>query len=644
MAPIKQLTAKAWVLTLILVLLATVATELIYRGGWGQGAEYVYSDAWHRLAGKRYEPKQVGLVMIDEVALAAHREDPLVFWTPHFARAIATLRAVGVKWIAIDFLFSGSPESWLGKLNLSGEASRNFDKSFREELNRGGVLLAGFRVGDGNQVDDFILPSPDYLLALPDMDLASHIGLANLRSDPDGAIRRFGTVEADIGVANAEGLPAIAFGTLAAVRFTGQENSNDAWRFGQHDLGVDDDLVISYAGPPGTIKAISFERLVGEGAREDPGVQALAGKLVIIGAGYGGMNDNHSTPYSTSIAGAQQLMAGPEIQANIVETLLGGHYIAHLPGHWRIVAFLSAFALLGFLGARLSIWWAAGLMAVIAVLIAGLGYVLFLKDWLMPVAHLQIGLMMVMAGLTLSRLTKEERERARIRRFFGRYASDQVINSLMASSEMPELGGKAYVVTVLFSDIRNFTTLSERLSAKEVVEFLNAYFERACAVMLKEGGTIDKFIGDAIMVEFGAPLSQDDHALRAIRAAVALRGVATEFRQWMATRFAGRDLPEFDIGIGIHSGEAIIGNIGSSSRMEYTAIGDTVNLASRLEGKTKETNCIILASSDTVMSASASGAEIQTGECHELLVKGRSQPVLAWNILGVNGSNEPSRH
>jgi adenylate cyclase len=248
------------------------------------------------------------------------------------------------------------------------------------------------------------------------------------------------------------------------------------------------------------------------------------------------------------------------------------------------------------------------------------------------VLHLQLGLVVVLAGLTLLRLTREERERARIGAVFGRYVSGQVMEALMASPELPELGGQATRVTVLFSDIRNFTTMSERLSAKEVVEMLNTYFERACAALLKEGATIDKFIGDAIMAEFGAPLPRPDDALRAVRAGVALRQVALDFRIWMAGRFAGRELPEFDIGIGIHTGEAVVGNVGSSARMEYTAIGDTVNLASRLEGMTKITGCSILASADTVREA---GTAVHTGARHVLTVKGRSQPVETFEILSA---------
>lgn len=634
MAPLKRLTTKAWVLALISVVAATLTAEALYRSGWAIGAERIYTDLWHRMADKRYVPEHVALVMIDDPSLSAHSDDPLVFWTPYFARAIATLRAVGAKTIALDYAFSVSPERWIGKLDLPrGEKSlQDYDRTFRTEVNRGGVLMAAFLAGAGNRIDDFILPSPDYLLGLPNYDMAGHLGLANLRTDPDFPVRRFRLTEADTALARNESLPRLTFGVLAAIRFTGQDPKAANWHFGDRQLSAGEEVVIAYAGPPGTVPVISFERLLAPGALDDPAIKALAGKAVIIGAGYAGTNDVHSTPYSTTLAGAQKLMPGPEIQANIVETLLSGRFVDTVSAPWRLVAFMAGFALLAFIGVRLSAWWTLALLAGIAASAAIFGYRLFLHDLLFPVAHLQVGLVVVMTGLGLLRLTREERERVRIGAVFGRYVSPQVMKSLLASPELPELGGKATRVTVLFSDIRNFTTISERLSPKEVVEILNTYFERACAVLLKEGATIDKFIGDAVMAEFGAPLPQADQALRAIRAAVALRAVAVDFRHWMMQRFPDRDLPEFNVGIGIHTGEAVVGNIGSSTRMEYTAIGDTVNLASRLEGKTKETGCAILASAETVAEA---GDSVRTGACHVLTVKGRNQPVETYEILSA---------
>jgi adenylate cyclase len=265
------------------------------------------------------------------------------------------------------------------------------------------------------------------------------------------------------------------------------------------------------------------------------------------------------------------------------------------------------------------------------VALVGLGFVAFAAGVLMPVAAFALSSAVVLMGVIGWRLSGEERERARLRQMFGRYVSNQVVEELLQSGERPELGGKMQMVTVLFSDIRNFTTMSELLNPKEVVEMLNTYFEQACAVVLKEGGSIDKFIGDAIMVEFGSPMPVPDHAVRAVSAALALRDVAHEFGNWMDARFPGRNLPKFAVGIGLHSGDALIGNIGSSSRMEFTAIGDTVNLASRVEGKTKELGCTILATQAT---KTAAGDALVTGRCECIQVKGRTAAVNVYEVIG----------
>jgi adenylate cyclase len=189
-------------------------------------------------------------------------------------------------------------------------------------------------------------------------------------------------------------------------------------------------------------------------------------------------------------------------------------------------------------------------------------------------------------------------------------------------------------ITVLFSDIRNFTTITEKLSAHETVEFLNIYFARIIDVIKAEGGRIDKFIGDAIMAEFGAPFPFADHAVRALRAATHMRQVADEFKEWMQTRFPDRGLPEFGIGIGLHTGNAVVGEIGTERKKEFTAIGDTVNVASRLEGETKTMSCVIVASVETVRAA---GDRVVTGRHDKLSVKGRAEPVEVYEILEIKG-------
>lgn len=162
--------------------------------GWAERAENLYRDAWHRLAGKRHQPQHVDLVIVDDATLARHADTPLVFWTPLFAQAIQTLREIGARTIALDFIFSGSPEAWLAKLGGGKTATAHaHDRAFRQELNRGNVILAAYLIGKGETADDFILPHPDFLLALPEQDIANYVGLANLTLDGDSVVRHFHT-------------------------------------------------------------------------------------------------------------------------------------------------------------------------------------------------------------------------------------------------------------------------------------------------------------------------------------------------------------------------------------------------------------------------------------------------------------------
>ena len=166
------------------------------------------------------------------------------------------------------------------------------------------------------------------------------------------------------------------------------------------------------------------------------------------------------------------------------------------------------------------------------------------------------------------------------------------------------------------------------------MELLNAYFTRACAPILAQGGMVNKFIGDAVMAVFGSPVSYPDHARRALRAALGMAKEAAEFKQWMAQRFPDRGLADFGIGVGLYTGEAVIGDIGTPKRKEFTAIGDTVNAASRLEGMTKELKVVIAASESTVKAA---GDGVRIGKVETLTVKGRSEAIRAYEILGVDG-------
>jgi len=617
-------------LAVVLLCLAIgLGSEGMHRAGWLKGLENAYGDLAFRLSGVRAPVTRVALVELDDASLATHPDDPLVFWTPHFAQATQVLRSVGAQVVALDFLFSISPEQWFAKVAGGGSrVARVFDQRFRQELASGKVVLAGTQAAA-----DPLLPAADYLAVLPEFDIARYVGAADLPMDGDGTLRRLALQPPGAARVQGEGLRLLPLSLLLAIHASGQAVDAGAWQFGNRTLRAGDPPPrLAWAGPPGTVPRLPMKALLAPGAAQDPAVQALRGKVVIIGVAYGGSNDVHMTPYGQGLFQNIQWMRGPEIQAQAVEALLAGRFVDDLPPAGR--ALLLALTVLG--GAW--VWWrlalGRGALVLAGVLLAsaGVAYAAHRAGWVLPLAQWQLTALATFLALYGLRFSSGERERARVRKLFSRYVSPAVVSKLLASGEMPQLGGQAMEVTVLFSDIRNFTTLSERLQPEEVVEMLNRWFEGACAVIQKEGGSVDKFIGDAIMAEFGAPLQSDDHPRQALRAAQGLQQVAVALQTWMAERFAGRDLPPFAIGVGVHTGSAVVGNIGWSERMEYTAIGDTVNLAARLEGVTKDLSCGVAASRATVAQA---GSGIEEGAVHTLQVKGRAEPVEVVAVLGV---------
>jgi adenylate cyclase len=618
------------------VIASLIAAEGTYRSGALTPIEHLYSDLWHGASGVRFTPEHVALVAVDDQSLAEHGDVPMVFWTPLFARAAATLREAGARVIGVDFLFAFTPEDWITRLKLSETgALRDYDLGFRQELNRGRMVLVGSIVrGQPGQPDGLLLAHSDYLLSLPDGDFVNGIGFANLATDGDGGVRHFEVAPPlDLPADLAAGAPRYTLAPLLAARAAGLDKTAPVWRIAGREIPIGGRSLITYAGPPGTVPRVSLSKVLANGALGDPAVQALRGKVVIIGGDFQGMNDVHTTPYSRRLlAGGGSLMAGAEVQASIAETLLSGRQTKEVSDGQRLLLLLGAIVLTTLSYRRRSPW--NGLAKLVTALAASLllGYAAFQSFRLVPVVSLQVGLLSGYLLAFAERLTREERDKARVKTMFKGYVSDSVVEMLLSSDRRLDLEGQSMHITVLFSDIRQFTTISEQLTPRETVEFLNAYLGRVVAVILQEGGRIDKFIGDAVMAEFGVPYPFKDHAHQALRAAVKIRAIAAEFRESLRTRFPDRGLPEFHVGVGVHTGDAVVGNVGSEARMEYTAVGDTVNVASRLEGETKYLGCIIAASAETVREA---GGRVETGIHETVRVKGRSEPVEVYEIIDI---------
>ena len=607
-------------------LLACLIAAGAAKTNWLESLEFVYYDYWHLFSGVRYTPKHTAFVSMDDETLVALKDDPLAFWAPHFGRAMDTLTKAGVKAVGLDFIYQVSAESWLRKLNLpNSEISRNYDSPLRAALASGNKILITHLVELNNGDLQLLMPPDDQRYLLPGG--VNDLGVANLFPDDDKYVRHF------IPVLDPDpAAPGIGFSMQLALRGAGQDASKLEWEIAGVKISRNfERRWIGYAGPPGTIPTISMNALLQPDALTNPKVLALKDRVVVLAANNAGTSDRHFTPYSRGVKADQ--MAGGEIHAHIVETIMSGRYPWVMPAWMNMAYIFIVLAMATLLFLRMPPEKGALIGLLFAVNLPVPAFLAFRHDLVLPVAEPQVGLAVAFLLTVILRLTGEERERARMKKMFGSYVSDEVVDMLMIEGRKLNLGGETVNVSVMFSDIRNFTTISERLQAHEVVEMLNEYFSRVTVPILEQGGNVNKYIGDAVMAIFGSPVSYPDHARRALIAGLGMVRIADEFRLWMEKRFPDRDLPRFGIGIGIHTGDAVIGNIGSVKRMEFTAIGDTVNAASRLEGVTKDLQCVLVASAQTV---AAAGEGVRTGKRETVHVKGRTEPIDVHEIVGLD--------
>ena len=342
--------------------------------------------------------------------------------------------------------------------------------------------------------------------------------------------------------------------------------------------------------------------------------ERLAGKVAVVGITEAGLSDIRSTPLGTR--------PGAVLHATFLANVLGGHSLKPAP-LWGAGLFL-ALGLLPLVATQLAP--TAQRVRMLTYLGAGLALLATVAlayrwgDLWLP-AFFPLLALLGTVGTSEGLLFRERERQARfIRHAFGSYLSPELVHELAEHPERLELGGETREVTVLFSDIRGFTTLSEHLEPTELVALLNRYFTPVTRAIQAEGGFVDKFIGDAVMALFSAPVDLPDHPDAACRAAV---GMVKALEAFNADQ-AAQGQPTIDIGIGIHTGEAVVGNMGSEERLNYTALGDSVNVASRLEGLTKEYGSRILI---TEVTRDGLQGAWETTFLGAIPVKGRHQPV-----------------
>jgi adenylate cyclase len=474
------------------------------------------------------------------------------------------------------------------------------DRALAEAIARAGnvVLAAAFTVTDHLGLKEDLNPP------LPEIRAgAAAFGFVNLTTDRDAFVRS-GPVRrvTDHGVRESF--------VLSLYRL-----AQEAGIAGRPVPGVAEP-VINFRGPAGTFPRVPYYQVL----RGEAPPEIFRDQIVLVGATTPVLHDEFPTPFAGHLR-----MPGVEIQANFLETLLEGRSIRR-PTR-RLAALLAAIGAVMATAIASHVRPIRALLVVLGTLalyaVAAHGAFLGAALWL-DLVPLPVGAALGYGATVIGVLVREQREKRRLSRFF----SPDVVRAILATQGEDALAGRRRRITVLFSDIRGFTTLSERLEPEEVVALLREYLTAATAIVFRHGGSVDKYMGDAIMALYGAPFDQPDHAARAVRTGLELQEcVRALSAQWVAR--GGETLRS---GVGIHTGDAIVGAMGSQQRLEFTAIGDTVNVASRLEGLTKDFGAPVIISQTTHEEV---GGLFQARPLGSVRVRGRE---LAVNIYAVEGT------
>jgi adenylate cyclase len=512
---------------------------------------------------------KIVLITIDQTALNTFPEVQL-FWHPYYAEAIKASAAAGAKVLVLDVAFGVPVQKW--------------------EPNHDGMLVDAISTTAATMPTVCAYVPNANAWTVPINMLAPALGLsafANLTDDPDDFIRR------QVLVLNSQSGLTHSMALLAAEKYLGEEAQFRGERLylkgREIPSSAEHQMTINYVGRSGTVPHHSLAEFI-RAARSGDTKKLhdwVAGKIVLLGPD--NMDDRHATPYFTLFSDREGLTAGVEIHANVLNTILTGKYLLPAPEWLRILSLLLVTGLTVGIGATLGIGSSSAWLAAIATATYFGTHLLFRFGMILPTAELFAGWMLAMFGAFLYRNATAEKKSAFFRSAVALFVGKQVARSLDESQQIG-LTGKRQQVTILFTDIRGLTAFCEEKDPAVVVDLLNDYMGHMVSIIHKWHGHVNKFIGDGILAVFcdddlhGQPGTHPgDHAIRATRCAVEMVTAPGDFKT----------------GAGLHSGQVVIGNVGSAEKMEFTVLGDTVNLASRLESLNKEHKTKLLLSEVT---------------------------------------------
>jgi adenylate cyclase len=616
-------------------LLVTVLSIWVSQGELFRTFELKTLDARFRLRGSQPVSSPVSIVFIGDDSIEAFGRWPWS-WDYH-ALLVDVLSRAGARIVLFDILFAENPGKRQAKFlaDMSRSAGNVYFCSVFDKLaatGKGGAapLLAG---------EELLEPIPELLR------VGAGTGHCNAVPDLDGTTRRVPLL-----VRYREGLfpsaPLLVAADAMGATLDEISLADDGWIELHLPVGppvripVDDEgqTMINFNGGMEAFTAHSFRQVIEADQFPDEAALDLSvfkDRIVLVGTTFAGNTDLRPTPFSSAFP---MFLT----QAALIDSILQREFVRQPPSSVSLALLLLVGALIGGLTYLFK-----PLVSLVVSVITGVGYLgiaLFAFSrwsWHLDLVGPLSAVLWVYIVVTSIKYFVEERKARSVRRMFSNYATERVVNAMIANPNLARLGGERREVTVLFSDIRGFTTFSEDNRAEDVVAMLNEFLGEMTDVIFHWEGTLDKFIGDAIVAFWGAPLRQKNHSVLALRCALAMSDRLARLQE----KWTAEGKSSFSIGIGINTGEVIVGNIGAEGKkMDYTVIGDSVNLGARVESLTKDYGCQVMLTEYTLdrVGQLAGEEELDFFSARELgrvLVKGKKEPVTVYQLLPAGGSS-----
>jgi adenylate cyclase len=601
---------KRFIFGLITAVFVGIAFCLISHFNLLHGIQLQSSDFLYRAADPNPgagPDSQIAIVAIDDRSLDQLGSFPS--WPrAYHAQLINTLAKSGARVIALDILFS--------------EPTAADDELVASIKQAGNVILplaGNLKDGETIALESAIAPLPVF------EESALAVGHAVMMPDEDGIVRRLPII-----LRNGDSYePALSLSAVAKYLRRPQiiesmpEDSHLSFAGRSVPLDNASTMLINYQGgaSPSSFTTVSYADVL----KNNVSPETFQDKIVLIGATAIGLGDTFWTPMG-------RVMSGVELHARAIDTILSGNFLKDSPEVITMLSILLLAFLCGLAVLRLRVPWAT-----LAAVLLGLSYFLtafyfFDRGLVLDMLYPPLTIAGTFTGITLYNVALERREKGEITRTFGRYVSPSIAKTILDAIDQGslKLGGEERTVTVLFADARNFTGISERMNTPQLVSILNRYLSEIIKAALHYGGMINKFGGDSILVIWNVPIACPDHALLATRAAVRAQQAIKELQE------RAKNLPRMEFGIGINTGQAVAGNMGSADRLEYSVIGDAVNTAARLAGATPGGRVWIGANTFEIIAD-----EVRAAPLEPLSLKGKHEAIRVYEVLDMPPAGEP---